>query len=154
MKKVGGALVLVMLLSACSLLNTPKATEKYEPSAYKNNVRDHLAGHGPIHYGITKTNPKFNYSQDTNMNPHDYRSLNQQRFNISDDQDKIRQIVKDETGINPQMVTINGHYAHVHINVPSNMSKKEKANLHRKLMEAFGRAIPRYKFSVKIDSNH
>jgi hypothetical protein len=145
---------LVLLITACSPMQSYKEEgAKTEPAAYedKRDVRDNLFGHGIINYHLTKNEPRVNYSFDTNMNPSDYRSMNQTRFDLSDDQDMIRQTVKDATGINPQMVTINGNYAHIHVNVPHKVSEKERAALHRKITNAVQQAVPRYNFSVKID---
>ncbi len=155
MKKAIIAPVLALLVTtACSPMQSYKEEgAKTEPAAHENkrDVRDNLFGHGIINYHLTKNEPRNSYSFDTNMNPSDYRTMNSTRFDLSDDQDMIRQAVVDASGINPQMVTINGNYAHIHINVPHEMSKKERAAIHRKIMNAVERAVPRYNFSLKID---
>ncbi|MDN4071563.1 hypothetical protein [Fictibacillus terranigra] len=150
MKKAGVFLILSALLAACS----PTSKDHFEPTANESaqNRKDNMWGHGIINYHVTKNNPKFNYSSETNKNPHDYQKLNTARFDISDDQDKIRQAVVSETGINPQMVTINGNYAHIHLNVPPNVSDRKKAKMRREIKAAAEQAVPRYKFSVKVDS--
>jgi hypothetical protein len=145
---------LVLFVTACSPMQSYREEgAKTEPAAYeeKGEIRDNMFGHGIINYHLTKNEPRINYSYDTNMNPSDYRNMNQTRFDLSDDQDLIRQTVKDVSGINPQMVTINGNYAHIHVNVPDNMSKSERSALHRKIMNAVERAVPRYNFSLKMD---
>jgi hypothetical protein len=144
----------LFVTSACSPMQSYREEgAKSEPAAYENprDVRDNMFGHGIINYHLTKNEPRVNYSYDTNMNPSDYRSMNQTRFDLSDDQDKIRQAVIDASGKNPQMVTINGNFAHIHVNVPNGTSKKERSALYRKIMNAVERAVPRYNFSLKID---
>lgn len=151
MKKAGMVLMAAALLTACS----PSAKDNMEPAANEsaNNMKDNLWGHGIINYHMTKTNPKINYSAQTNKNPNDYQQMNTARFDISDDQDKIREAVVSSTGINPRMVTINGNYAHIHVNVPSSMSNRKKAAMKRKILSAVDHAVPRYKYSVKIDTH-
>ncbi|MBY6037372.1 hypothetical protein KUV80_11930 [Fictibacillus nanhaiensis] len=154
MKKAFFTSFLVLLVTACSPMESYKEEgAKTEPAAYedKRDIRDNLFGHGIINYHLTKNEPRVNYSFDTNMNPSDYRSMNTTRFDLSDDQDLIRQAVIDASGINPQMVTINGNFAHIHVNVPDDLSKKERSALNRKIMNAVERAVPRYKFSLKLD---
>lgn len=153
-KAIFTPLLALLVTAACSPMQSYREEgAKSEPAAYENkqDVRDNLFGHGIINYHLTKNEPRVNYSYDTNMNPSDYRSMNQTRFDLSDDQDKIREAVIDASGINPQMVTINGNYAHIHVNVPHDTSKKERAALYRKIMNAVERAVPRYNFSLKID---
>ncbi|MFC7371556.1 hypothetical protein ACFQPF_07695 [Fictibacillus iocasae] len=144
----------VILLGACSSpVKPPEASGKIEPAAYedKKDIRDTLFGHGIVNYHVTKNEPRINYSTDTNMNPHDYRTMNTTRFDISDDQDYIRRVVKNRTGIEPQMVSINGNFAHIHVNVPSNTSKKERSKIRRNVINAVQTAVPRYNYSLKID---
>jgi hypothetical protein len=151
MKKAFLFPLLALIISACSPMESLKG--KTEPAAYENkkDIRDNLFGHGVINYHLTKNEPRFNYTYDTNMNPNDYRSMNQTRFDLGDDQDKIRQAVKEATGINPQMVTINGNYAHIHVNVPNDVSRKERGAIYRKIMNEVEQAVPRYNYSLKID---
>ncbi|MFC0186964.1 hypothetical protein ACFFJY_01630 [Fictibacillus aquaticus] len=155
MRKWIFSLSAVVLLGACSSpVKPPEALQnKTEPAAYesKKEFRDNLFGHGIVNYHLTKNEPHINYSTDTNMNPHDYRTMNTTRFDISDDQDNIRSVVKTQTGIEPQMVSINGNYAHIHVNVPSDTSKKERGQIRRKVMNAVKIAVPRYNYSLKID---
>ncbi|SDN61247.1 hypothetical protein SAMN04488137_0049 [Fictibacillus solisalsi] len=150
MKKTGFFIILSILLSACS----PVSKDHFEPTANESNknIKDNIWGHGIVNYHATKNNPRFNYSSETNKNPNDYQKMNTARFDISDDQDKIREAVISKTGRNPQMVTINGNYAHIHVNVPASMSSRKKAKMRRDIFTAVERAVPRYKFSVKIDS--
>ncbi|WP_062238280.1 hypothetical protein [Fictibacillus sp. FJAT-27399] len=150
MKNTGVFLILALLLTACS----PTSKDHFEPTANESakNMKDNMLGHGIINYHVTKNNPKFNYSSETNKNPNDYQKLNTARFDISDDQDKIREAVVSQTGINPQMVTINGNYAHIHLNVPSSVSDRKKEKMRRDIKSAAEQAVPRYKFSVKVDS--
>jgi hypothetical protein len=152
MKKAFLFPLLALIISGCAPMQTYKG-KKTEPAAYEkeNDVRDNLFGHGVINYHLTKNEPRYNYSFDTNMNPNDYRSMNQTRFDLGDDQDTIRQTVKRVSGINPQMVTINGDYAHIHVNVPNHVSKKERSALYSEIMNAVQRAVPRYHYSLKID---
>ncbi|WNB92286.1 hypothetical protein [Bacillus sp. NEB1478] len=151
MKKAFLFPLLALTITACSPMQSLK--DKTEPAAYENkrNMRDNLLGHGVINYHLTKNEPKYNYSYDTNMNPSDYRTMNSTRFDLGDDQDTIRRTVKDVSGINPQMVTINGNYAHIHVNVPNNVSKKERAAMYRKILDAVETTVPRYNYSIKID---
>ena len=151
MKKAFLFPLLALTITACSPMQSLKG--KTEPAAYENkrDVRDNLFGHGVINYHLTKNEPHYNYSFDTNMNPSDYRTMNQTRFDLGDDQDMIRKAVKDASGINPQMVTINGNYAHIHVNVPNDVSKKERAAMYRKILDAVETTVPRYNYSIKID---
>jgi hypothetical protein len=147
--------IFAVFLSACAPMESHVENGgRTEPAAFEDNrnMSDNLFGHGIINYHATKNEPRINYSFDTNMNPNDYRSMNQTRFDLSDDQDKIREAVKEATGLSPQMVTINGNYAHIHVNVPEGTKKKKRDALHQKIMDAVKQSVPRYKFSLKIDS--
>ncbi|EIT83857.1 hypothetical protein A374_18554 [Fictibacillus macauensis ZFHKF-1] len=139
----------MLLLTACSFTNK----DHYEPTANESpkNMRDNLWGHGVVNYHATKNNPNFNYSYETNKNPHDYQKMNTARFDLSDDQDKIREQVVSISGINPQIVTINGNYAHIHINVPSSYSNGKVAKMRRDILHGVNAAVPRYKYSVTMD---
>lgn len=154
MKKAFFVPFLALSLTACSpMASHLEKGGRTEPAAYedKRNISDNLWGHGAINYHATKNEPRISYPFDTNMNPSDYRTMNSTRFDLSDDQDKIRETVKDVSGFNPQMVTINGNYAHIHINVPNHVSRKERSAIHDKIMNAVEQVVPRYRYSLKID---
>ncbi len=144
-----------VLLGACSPMQPPTSEEiaSKEPSAYETKEsKNPLVGHGIINYHATNRKPNRRYNFESNQNPNSYRNLTSKRFTISDDQDKIRQAVKDASGRNAQFVTINGNDAWVHVNVPRDLSKKERKALKDKLEDAIQISVPRYHLHLRLDS--
>ncbi|MCF6410908.1 hypothetical protein [Pseudalkalibacillus salsuginis] len=144
-----------VLLGACSPMQPPTTEEiaDNEPSAYETKENNNpLVSHGIINYHATNRRPNTNYFFETNQNPNSYRNLTMKRFTISDDQDKIREAVKDAYGREPQFVSINGNNAWVHVNVPRDLSAKERKALKEKLEDAIWTSVPRYQLTLRLDS--
>ncbi|MCF6138923.1 hypothetical protein [Pseudalkalibacillus berkeleyi] len=145
----------IVLLAACSPMQPPSAEEiaDKEPSAYETKGdKNPLVGHGAINFHATNRKPNRSYNYETNQNPNSYRNLTSKRFTISDDQDKIREAVKDTTGRNAQFVTINGNDAWVHVNVPKNYSKKQMKDMRKEIRDAVQLSVPRYEIHVRLDN--
>ncbi|WLD93182.1 hypothetical protein [Alkalihalobacillus sp. AL-G] len=143
----------VTLLAACQM--EPPTTEDIaskEPSAYETQEdKNPLVGHGIINYHMTNIGRERSDMYDTNQNPNSYRNLTTKRFTISDDQDKIREAVKDASGLTPQFVSINGNTAWVHVDVPRDHSKEERQELRNKIEKAVQLSVPRYHLRVRMD---
>lgn len=145
----------VTLLAACSPMQPPTTEEiaEQEPSAYETKEnKNPLVGHGIVNFHATNRKPNRSYIYESNQNPNSYRNLTSKRFTISDDQDKIREAVKDATGRNAQFVTINGNDAWIHVNVPKDYSKKEMKDMRKEIRDAVQFSVPRYKIHVRLDN--
>ncbi|WP_349408839.1 hypothetical protein [Pseudalkalibacillus sp. SCS-8] len=143
------------LLAACSPMEPPTTEEiaSKEPSAYETKEnKNPLVGHGIINYHATNRQPNRSYISESNQNPNSYRNLTSKRFTISDDQDKIREAVKDATGRNAQFVSINGNHAWIHVNAPKDSSKKQLKDMRNEIRDAVQLAVPRYKFHIRLDT--
>ncbi|KMM36636.1 hypothetical protein [Guptibacillus hwajinpoensis] len=112
--------VLVASASACSPLKPPTA--------------DGQAGEGQ------------QLNTDINLNPQSYRNMSVNKSTISDDQDKIREVVEAE-GYNAGAVSITGNHAWVNVNFGN--AKEDRNGLKNKLAMKIYKAVPRYKIHVR-----
>ncbi len=111
----------LLLVSACSPLKPPEA--------------DGQAGEGQ------------NLNTDINLNPQSYRNMSVDKPTISDDQDKIREVVETE-GYDAGVVSITGNHAWVNVK----FSNKNEASLNeqkKNLAAKIYQAVPRYKIHVR-----
>lgn len=131
---------LVAMLAACTNQAPPQLTANDKP------MRDQLFGVGPVNYKWTRGGEGVRYTSDTNQNPQQIRNLTDQRLSISDDQDKIRQLVESESDFDPGMVAIVGNRAYVHVRVGNNVTDDEIHALQDKLETA----MPRYTIRLMI----
>ncbi len=114
-------LAFVLLVSACSPLKPPEANGQ--------------AGEGQ----------KLN--TDINLNPQSYRNMSVDKPTISDDQDKIREVVESE-GYVAGMVSITGNHAWVNVKF-TNKQEAELTNQKKALAAKIYQAVPRYKIHVR-----
>ncbi|MDO6656280.1 hypothetical protein [Anaerobacillus sp. 1_MG-2023] len=111
----------LLLVAACSPLKPPEA--------------DGQAGEGQ------------NLNTDINLNPQSYRNMSVDKPTISDDQDKIREVVETE-GYDAGVVSITGNHAWVNVK----FSNKNEASLNeqkKNLAAKIYQAVPRYKIHVR-----
>lgn len=132
---------LVAMLAACTNPSPPQADTDQKP------MRDQFFGVGPINYKWTESGEGVRYSSDTNQNPQSIRNLSASKQSISDDQDKIRHLVKAESEFEPGMVAIVGNRAYVQVNPPRTMSQDDINTLHDKIQKA----MPRYTIRIMVN---
>jgi len=114
-------LVLLLLVSACSPLKPPEANGQ--------------AGEGQ------------NLNTDINLNPQSYRNMSVDKPTISDDQDKIREVVEAE-GFDAGLISITGNHAWVNVKF-TNKQEAELNNQKKTLAAKIYQAVPRYKIHVR-----
>lgn len=131
---------LVAMLAACTNQAPPQLTANEKP------MRDQLFGVGPVNYKWTRSGEGVRYTSDTNQNPQQVRNLSDQKLSISDDQDKIRQLVISESDFDPGMVAIVGNRAYVHVRSVNNGTDEELNALQDKLETA----MPRYTIRILV----
>lgn len=131
---------LVAMLAACTNPSPPQVNPDDTP------MRDQFFGVGPVNHKWTRSGEGIRYNHDTNQNPQSIRNLSDQQLSISDDQDKIRHLVKTESDFEPGMVAIVGNRAYVHVRTGNNMTDDEVNDLHDKLQTA----MPRYTIRLMI----
>lgn len=86
-------------------------------------------------------------STDINLNPNSYRNMGVQKPTISDDQDKIREVVEAE-GLDAGAVSINGNHAWVSVKFES-VETMDLNEQKRRLAKKIYNAVPRYKIHVR-----
>lgn len=134
---------IVALLSACANPSPPQANPQDTP------MRDRIFGVGPINYKWTRSGEGIRYNFDVNQNPQEIRNLSDQKLSISDDQDKIRQLIKTESKYEPRMVAIVGNRAYVHIRTNEKITDDEVNELRDKLQTA----MPRYTIRMMVQQS-
>ncbi|MBN8208636.1 hypothetical protein JI666_07755 [Bacillus sp. NTK071] len=111
----------VLIASACSPLKPPSA--------------DGQAGEGQ------------QLNTDINLNPQSYRNMSVNKSTISDDQNKIREVVEAE-GYNAGAISITGNHAWVNVNFGN--PKEDVNGLKKQLAAKIYKTVPRYKIHVRI----
>lgn len=133
-----------LLASLFALFLVGCGTNQQPPQADYNHkpMRDQLFGVGPVNHKWTRSGDGIRYSFETNQDPQRIHNLSDMQYSLSDDQDKMRQIVLAEKGMDPGMVAVIGDRAYVHVSVPEKMKKKDAKidDLRAKLKTA----MPRY----------
>ncbi len=87
-------------------------------------------------------------NSDINLNPQSYRNMSVDKPTISDDQDKMREVVEAE-GLDAGAISITGNHAWVNVkfsNVNETDVNKQKKRLTQKIYDA----VPRYKIHVRV----
>jgi len=140
MKKLLIAGAAMLMLSACTNPSPPHSNDADAP------IRDRLFGAGPINHQWLRNDESVRYNFDMNQNPQQIRNLSEQQYSISDDQDKIRQLVKTESGFEPVMVAIIGNTAHVHVRAGESVTNADVNDLRTKLQIA----MPRYEIRIYV----
>ncbi|WP_347548389.1 hypothetical protein ABFG93_12660 [Pseudalkalibacillus hwajinpoensis] len=112
-------MVFVLVASACSPLKPPEANGQ--------------GGEGQ------------ELNSDINLNPQSYRNMAVEKPTISDDQDKIREVVEAE-GFNAGAVSITGNHAWVNVKFKNDKNVSEQKKI---LATKIYNAVPRYKIHVR-----
>lgn len=86
-------------------------------------------------------------STDINLNPNAYRNMDTQKPTISDDQNKIREVVEAE-GLDAGAVSINGNHAWVNVKFES-VEAMDLNEQRKRLAKKIYKAVPRYKIHVR-----
>jgi len=137
---IAGAAIIV--LSACTNPSPPHSDDTDAP------IRDQLFGVGPINHKWLRSDESVRYNFDANQNPQEIRNLSEKQYSISDDQDKIRQLVQTESGFEPRMVAIVGKTAHVHVRARESVTNDDLNDLRTKLQIA----MPRYEIRIYVQN--
>ncbi len=133
--------IFLAMFAGCSNPSPPQTHSNDTP------MRDQFFGVGPVNHKWTRSGEGIRYSFDANQNPQSIRNLSDQQFSISDDQDKIRHIVKTESDFEPGMVAIVGNRAYVHVRTNGQADDSEWHDLNQKLQTA----MPRYTIRLMIE---
>ncbi|TKD70613.1 hypothetical protein [Pseudalkalibacillus hwajinpoensis] len=84
---------------------------------------------------------------DINLNPQSYRNMSVNKSTISDDQNKIREVVEAE-GYNAGAISITGNHAWVNVNFGN--AKEDVNQLKNQLAAKIYKTVPRYKIHVRV----
>ncbi|WP_270180395.1 hypothetical protein [Alkalihalobacillus sp. CinArs1] len=84
---------------------------------------------------------------DINLNPNSYRNMGVEKPTISDDQNKIREVVEAE-GLDAGAVSINGNHVWVNVKFES-VEAMDLNEQRRRLAKKIYQAVPRYKVHVR-----
>ncbi|MGO4889135.1 hypothetical protein ACJ2A9_15400 [Anaerobacillus sp. MEB173] len=143
------------LLAACSPANPPQALQvpNDRPEAgTMERMNYHFFGPGPINYGVIYDNHRGDYLQDGHINHSpSFKTLDNTRPDLGDDEQMIRLVVANEKGIRPGLVAIIGKDAWVNVHFTDSYPKNEREKKLNALKKSLNDAIPRYDVHLNVN---
>ncbi|WP_096203032.1 hypothetical protein [Bacillus sp. FJAT-45350] len=149
MKKVlvGCSLAILMVTSACTPAQPPEASAQNQGAVSGQQIGYGLLGPGPINYGEIYDRPTNRFDGEINHSP-SFRTLSPERQDLSDDENKIREIVLLEDGLSPGMVFFAGRHAWVNVHFDQSMDSEDREQKISKLKTSLKEGAPRYEVHV------
>ncbi len=145
MKKAAYSVVtaLLLLTSACAT-GTDISGERAQES--KVQTQRALGNQVAIE---RSANPKesYMYNAEGNFTGTSFRSIGSNHHHLGTDEDKIREIIGLQ-GYDAGRVIIAGRHAWVNVDLPKNLSDKDKKSVMDQLETALKRGIPRYEVHI------